>query len=569
MGFVCTECHQEVAARANFCPYCGVPAPAPEPQPQRPLEAGDSLIGRTIAGRYFVSRLVGRGGMGQVYRANDVALDREVALKVLDRSLLSDPTMVQRFQREGRAASRLKHPNCITILDVGQAEDGTLFIAMEYLAGRPLSRFLADEAPVDADRAVRIVAQILAALADAHASGIVHRDLKPSNVMIETRRDEPDFVKVLDFGLAKLTGAGQGAPQLTGSGIVCGTPGYMSPEQARCEALDGRSDLYAAGVILYELLSGRLPFDAGTAVGFAGPSAAPIPLRQRRPGLEVAPRLEALVERALSSNRADRPASAEEMRQDLLACRGSAGHDRPTPRPERSSTVVLQAVRSNAPPSGGPARSAPEAPRVVRFDRPAPTAAPREPSSHLPAPGDAAGLRQPTTPLPSRPMAPAPAQEGAPLRQPTTPLPRQPSTSAPRPLPAPAPQEEVTPAARPLSTPAPHEEAPPPSREASEERRTPAHARSGARRARPAPTARRGLGAGALVAFIGGGIAAVALVVYLLVASDPFAAPPAAPDDGVRLNLGGAPGARAFVPPRPVEARPVDGRAPQSTKEGR
>src|SRR5512138_3361098 len=157
MAFVCTRCKREVETPGQFCPFCGTPAPPP------PEERSDPLVGRTLAGKYFVNQRLGKGGMGLVYKATDVILDRPVALKMLDRTLLSDAGMVQRFHREARASSRLNHPNCITILDFGQLEDGQLFIAMEFLPGRPLTKLVAEEFPIAHGRVIRIGAQILAA----------------------------------------------------------------------------------------------------------------------------------------------------------------------------------------------------------------------------------------------------------------------------------------------------------------------------------------------------------------------------------------------------------------------
>src|SRR5512138_2896804 len=167
MAFVCTRCKREVETPGQFCPFCGTPAPPP------PEERSDPLVGRTLAGKYFVNQRLGAGGMGQVYKATDVVLDRPVALKMLNRSLLTDPSMVQRFHREARAASRLNHPNCITVLDFGQTEDHALYIAMEFLPGRSLAKVIAEESPVSQARIVRVGAQVLAALAEAHASGII------------------------------------------------------------------------------------------------------------------------------------------------------------------------------------------------------------------------------------------------------------------------------------------------------------------------------------------------------------------------------------------------------------
>jgi serine/threonine protein kinase len=393
MTFVCTRCKRDVDTPGLFCPFCGAPAPQPDAEPS------DPYIGKTIAEKYFVNGLLGRGGMGQVYKATHLTLDRPVALKMLARSFLSDPDMVKRFHREARAASKLNHPNCINILDFGQAEDGTLFIAMEFLAGRSLEKVLADEFPLGEARVVRIVGQILGALAEAHAAGIIHRDLKLANVMVEARRDEPDFVKVLDFGIAKISEAAGGG-QLTGTGIVCGTPGYMSPEQARGEELDARSDLYAVGVILYELLSGRLPFVSNTPMGFVAKhmTEAPRPLGEACPDQRISPTLDAIVMRVLSKAREDRPASAEELRELLYSCELSSVEPRSEPGERGSATVVLSAVTAPRRPSkAGPISGAGVARRAEDTGRRAnpSTPAPRTPSPRSPAPreGSSRALR--------------------------------------------------------------------------------------------------------------------------------------------------------------------------------
>ncbi|MBX7101441.1 MAG: serine/threonine protein kinase [Myxococcaceae bacterium] len=267
--------------------------------------------------------MIGEGGMGKVYKATQLMLDKPVVLKVLRQALLSDERTVARFQREAKAASRLNHPNSISILDYGQGEDGALYIAMEYVAGKDLHHILSREWPLPEARVARIVGQVLSALSDAHGAGVIHRDLKPENIMVEQRRGEPDFVKVLDFGIAKImdTPAGDEGPALTRAGFVCGTPEYMSPEQARGAALDHRSDLYAVGVILYQLVSGLLPFDSDSAVGFATKHLTeqpPLPSR-RRPDAKISPAMERLVMKALSKNPADRPQTAEQFRAELQA----------------------------------------------------------------------------------------------------------------------------------------------------------------------------------------------------------------------------------------------------------
>ncbi|HLL02882.1 MAG TPA: protein kinase [Myxococcaceae bacterium] len=282
----------------------------------------DEYVGKTLAKKYRVEALIGEGGMGKVYRSRQLALDKPVVLKVLRQSLLSDERTVARFQREAKAASRLNHPNSISILDFGQAEDGSLFIAMEFVPGQDLHQILSRDWPLPEGRVVRIVSQVLSALSDAHGAGVIHRDLKPENIMVEQRRNEADFVKVLDFGIAKITDStGEDGPALTRAGFVCGTPEYMSPEQARGAQLDHRSDLYAVGVILYQLTTGLLPFESDSAVGFATKhlTEEPPPPSRRRPEARISPGLERLILRTLSKNPDDRPANAEAFKAELLA----------------------------------------------------------------------------------------------------------------------------------------------------------------------------------------------------------------------------------------------------------
>jgi serine/threonine protein kinase len=292
----------------------------------------EEYVGRTLARKYQVEALIGEGGMGKVYRARQVALDKLVVLKVLRHSLLNDERTVARFEREARAASRLNHPNSISVLDFGQAEEGALFIAMEFIPGQDLHTVLSREGPLPEPRLVRIISQVLSALSDAHGAGIIHRDLKPENIMVEQRRDEPDFVKVLDFGIAKFQDGGDEGPALTEEGLVCGTPEYMSPEQARGSTLDHRSDLYAVGILLYQLLTGQLPFEADSAVGFATKhlTEEPIPPSRRRPELRISAAMEGLIMRALAKDPNDRPADAERFKAELLAVereRDEAGRD--------------------------------------------------------------------------------------------------------------------------------------------------------------------------------------------------------------------------------------------------
>ena len=219
----------------------------------------DPLIGTTLPGGYVILELIGVGGMGRVYRAEQKALGRTVAVKIIHPHLLGDESASVRFITEARASSRLNHPNIVSVFDFGKS--GTqLYLVMEFLRGRDLARVDYEEGPLPFRRIVDIMCQVLSGLAEAHHLGIIHRDLKPENVVLEPMRTGGDFVKVVDFGLAKMREVP--STHITSPGIVCGTPDYMSPEQGRGDQIDGRSDLYTCGVLLFQLLTGRLPFES-------------------------------------------------------------------------------------------------------------------------------------------------------------------------------------------------------------------------------------------------------------------------------------------------------------------
>jgi serine/threonine-protein kinase len=279
-------------------------------------EPVDALIGRVIGDAYVVQDLLGVGGMGRVYRAEQRALGRVVAIKVVHKHLLGDRDSVSRFYTEARAASSLNHPNSVSIFDFGRTDDGMLYLVMEYLRGKDLAQIMHDQGPLKIARIVEIGLGVLGALGEAHARGVVHRDLKPENIIIEQLRGGGDLVKVVDFGLAQIRGV---EPAEAARGLVAGTPDYMAPEQARALEVDGRGDLYALGVVLFELLTGRLPFVADSpAKVMLSHVVEPVPHPQ-----EIAPyrglpdTLVQVILTALKKEPVERYQDADEMAREL------------------------------------------------------------------------------------------------------------------------------------------------------------------------------------------------------------------------------------------------------------
>jgi len=279
------------------------------------------LLGSIVADRFEVIEKLGEGGMGAVYKARQISMDRQVALKILLHDQRGDAISVERFRHEAYLASRLRHPNAIIIHDFGQSPDGLLYIAMEYLSGETLKDRLTRLGPMPVRTAVKVLGQTLRTIAEAHRMGLIHRDLKPDNIFLTTVEGDTDYVKVLDFGIAKLTavqdGIGGYQGGLTVAGKIYGTPNYMSPEQIRGKPVDHQSDLYQLGVIFYEMLAGRRPFEAQTPVDVMMMHLrdAPPPLSGLRS--DVPPELEKTVLRALEKDRRLRFQSGDEFLEAL------------------------------------------------------------------------------------------------------------------------------------------------------------------------------------------------------------------------------------------------------------
>src|SRR5881398_3416844 len=252
---------------------------------------GDPLLGQTLAGKYKIDKLIKRGGMGAVYRGKHVLMDKTVAIKVLRPALAVDDEVVARFSREAKAASRISHPHAVNVTDFGEAENGVVFLVMEYLDGRTLKDIIKSEGPMPLERALEIIRQVSGALDAAHQQGVIHRDLKSDNIML-SRTNGGEWAKVLDFGIAKIQQPhGTPDPDITAANLVVGTPQYMSPEQcAQLGPLDPRSDIYSFGIILYEMLAGRVPFtgESPTVIMMKQVQDPPPSVLEARPNLPIA-----------------------------------------------------------------------------------------------------------------------------------------------------------------------------------------------------------------------------------------------------------------------------------------
>ncbi len=309
----------------KFCPACsrvyGEDATSCEADGERLvlLSEEPSLVGHVLDGKYTLMSKLGEGGMGSVYLAEQATMGREVAIKVLRREFSQNRMAIKRFLREARAASKLAHPNTITVYDFGQSNDGLLYLVMEKLTGRPLADILDSDGALPVPRAVHILSQICDSLSEAHKNGITHRDLKPENIFIEEKVGNEDFVKVLDFGIAKMQGD-ETTTQATAAGMICGTPAYMSPEQAMGKEIDGRSDIYALGVLLYEMLTNEKPFEGDTPMEVMLKHInEPSPDIYQRTQVQVPQGVQDTVDKLLAKKPDGRPADCQVAKKMLIA----------------------------------------------------------------------------------------------------------------------------------------------------------------------------------------------------------------------------------------------------------
>jgi tRNA A-37 threonylcarbamoyl transferase component Bud32 len=321
----CPTCSARFAAGQRFCPTDGAVLTVTEEV--MTATGDDDLVGRVLDRKYRLDEKIGVGGMGAVYRARHLMMDLKVAVKIVRPEVAGEDNAVRRFQREARHSCRLDHVNCVRVTDFGAAEDGTLYLVMEYLDGKTVGEEVYYDGPLSAVRVARIGAQVARALHHAHELGIVHRDLKPDNIMLVRKGAEPDAVKVLDFGLAKLLEREPGdmavtnpsLGSLTEAGIVFGTPEYMSPEQASGNPLDARTDIYSLGVVMYQMTTGVLPFQGDTFMAILTKHVTEVPMSpsRRRPELGIPLELERVILRCLDKDPARRHATARELGDEL------------------------------------------------------------------------------------------------------------------------------------------------------------------------------------------------------------------------------------------------------------
>lgn len=383
----CPSCGTNVHAGARFCGACG-----------SAMTAGE-MTDRVISGKYKILSKLGEGGMGAVYRAEQISVERPVALKLLKPELSNVEGLVRRFNAEAKVAAKLNHPNTVTLFDFGQEGDGSLFIVMELVKGRSLRQLISSKGAVPVETSLFIAEQVCASLADAHEHGIIHRDLKPDNVMLTVRGRQDNIVRVLDFGIAKLRDDGRTTQNpMTQAGDLLGTPQYMAPEQIRGEKVDARTDVYAMGCMLYEMLTGKLPFTGKTVMAILGKhlTDAPEPMSKKRPGLAFPADLEQLILQCMQKDQEARPPSMEVLGDRIALMRRRLG----IPTPHSHSTLAPVTPPRQSPPSGRPAPSV----------TPLPLATPVRSSTGVPTPSSVALSSGGQVPAPTPAFTTAPTQ---------------------------------------------------------------------------------------------------------------------------------------------------------------
>ncbi|HEX5085332.1 MAG TPA: protein kinase [Blastocatellia bacterium] len=348
---ICPNCGN-VSDGKRFCTRCGVGLAPPlalavgvsdvitSPRAVSQPSASGALTGRLLDQRYYLESKLGVGGMGTVYRAGRLLIGDWVAVKVLHQDQMADPRAVERFRREAQIAARLKHPNVVTVHDFGVSTDGLSYLVMDLVEGESLSSLIERQGTLAETEAAEIVRQVCAALDEAHRQGVVHRDIKPQNIIVQAIPDGLQ-VKVLDFGSAASPDVT--ASKLTRTGAVVGTPHYMSPEYCLGEELDGRSDIYSLGIVLFEMLTGVVPFDSPTptAIVIKHVNDPPPPPRMLNPN--ISPAVESVALRALEKQRDARPQTAGEMAKELIAAASGAGLEAPHPAMTAAPEIITSA----------------------------------------------------------------------------------------------------------------------------------------------------------------------------------------------------------------------------------
>lgn len=336
---ICPQCGTEYPANERFCPRDGTALRS---------QSGDTdLVGSVIAERYHIMKKLGEGGMGQVYLAEHVKMGRKSAVKVMNPGMVKDVDAIARFNREAANASRINHPNVCGIYDFGETPEGIIYLAMEFIEGQSLTSLIASQGALPPMRAAEITRQTAEALGVAHDMGIVHRDLKPDNIMIARTRDGGDLVKVVDFGIAKATG--NESQKVTKTGLVVGTPEFMSPEQLAGDPLDGRSDLYSLALVSFNMFTGRLPFPGETSqeTMIMRLTDHPKTLAEMKPDVAWPADVQVAFDKALARNASDRFQTAPEFGRALFTAVERMPHSQAT----QAGTHIVGAVATpkNAP----------------------------------------------------------------------------------------------------------------------------------------------------------------------------------------------------------------------------